>query len=315
VADELAAASKAEGEKERAEARVAANNVLALDAGNTEATVLLERVEKSLRAQHAGKDVLWTNSLGMEFVPAGGTTVMWCVWHTRVKDFKAFVDATGYDATAAMCSLHRGEWKQQGDTWKSPGFSQGPTHPVCGVSWVDAKAFCRWLTEKERKEGWLGPEQSYRLPADAEWSVAVGLNEESGGRPRDKSEKVAGVYPWGSEWPPPSGAGNYAGSEAADADWNPSWKTIEGYKDGYARTSPVGSFGANRFGLYDIGGNLWQWCEDFYQSQSHHRVLRGGSWCNYHPYFLLSSYRGRDAPDTRGSFIGFRVVLAGGSSR
>ncbi|NLH72766.1 MAG: formylglycine-generating enzyme family protein, partial [Verrucomicrobia bacterium] len=154
----------------------------------------------------------------------------------------------------------------------------------------------------------------YRLPRDWEWSVAVGLNESRSGTPREKSEKVQGVYPWGTQWPPPHGAGNYAGSEARDGDWPSDWSAIEGYRDGYARTSPVGSFVANQYGLYDLGGNVWEWCEDWYDDEQKYRVLRGASWSNYEPRYLLSSRRDRAAPAYRGDVIGFRCVLVCGSA-
>ena len=54
----------------------------------------------------------------------------------------------------------------------------------------------------------------YRLPTDAEWSIAVGLDHETGDTPKDKNEKIKGVYPWGTQWPPPQGAGNYSGEES-----------------------------------------------------------------------------------------------------
>ena len=224
------------------------------------------------------------NSLGMQVVPVSGTEVLFSVWDTRVKDYKVYASAAG----------------GVDNEWQSPGFSQGPEHPVVKVSWDDAKAFCAWLTAKERKDGLIGDNQSYRLPTDAEWSVAVGLTEASGGTPKDKYMKVAGVYPWGTTWPPPDGAGNYGSSLKVDT---------------YEYTSPVGSFSANRFGLYDLGGNVWQWCEDFYDGQSGSRVLRGGSWYYYDPVILLSSCRFNHTPDGRYYNFGFRCVLVGGMSR
>jgi formylglycine-generating enzyme required for sulfatase activity len=253
----------------------------------------------------------WTNSLGMIFVPVPGTAVQFAIWDTRVTDFTAFIQATGYDATQGMGSLGKDGWNGRGDSWKSPGFAQGPTHPVCGVSWEDAKAFCEWLTKKERNTGQLQQGQLYRLPTDAEWSVAVGLEEEAGSTPDEKSARSRGAYPWGTQWPPPRGAGNYAGEESktgAPADW----PVISDFDDRFARTSPVGSFSANLFGLYDMGGNVWQLCEDFYKLDQQWRVFRGASWDTNDPDNMRSSFRGWAPPGVRAGAIGFRCVLAGG---
>ena len=115
-------------------------------------------------------------------------------------------------------------------------------------------------------------------------------------------------------WPPPHGAGNYAGSEAKDRNWPRNWTTIKGYSDNYARTAPVGSFAASRSGLYDLGGNVWEWCGDWYDSNQKTRVCRGASWVSHDPDYLLSSNRLDDAPDLRHDHIGFRCVLVVGSS-
>jgi formylglycine-generating enzyme required for sulfatase activity len=243
----------------------------------------------------------FTNSLGMVFVPIPGIDAWFSIWETRVQDFEVFVRETGYDATSGMFSLRADGWKQHGDTWKNPGFSQTGRHPICGVNWEDAQAFCRWLSQKENR--------TYRLPTDLEWSGAVGLSAETGATRTDRDEKVVGVYPWGNTFPPPSDAGNYGGSEARDANWPADFVTIEGFRDGYARTAPVGSFKTNRFGLHDLGGNVWEWCEDKSQPDQDWRVLRGGSWCNYDPRYLLSSDRKDVRPDSRNASGGFRVVM------
>jgi hypothetical protein len=236
----------------------------------------------------------YENSLGMRFVPVvtgvdGKEGVLMSVWATRVGDYGAYAVAKpGVDGR-----------------WKTPGFEQGPEHPVVCVSWEDAKGFCEWLTEKERKEGRIGAEQWYRLPSDGEWSWAVGIGEAEeragkGRSPREKDEKIgagshAWAYPWGKDWPPPKGAGNYGVSLKVDE---------------YAYTSPVGSFAANPQGLQDMGGNVWEWCEDFYDGKSGSRVLRGASWFDFGPRSLLSSCRlNGGAPGGRDGLCGFRVVL------
>ncbi len=255
----------------------------------------------------------WMNSLGMQFVPAGTAGVLFCVWETRAQDFEKFVKATGYDATIGMASLGKDGWKARGHTWKNPGFPQGPTHPVVGMNWGDATAFCKWLTEKERKEGLLGETQEYRLPTNTEWARAAGN----------------GQYPWGNDWPLPEGAGNLSGSEARDKDWPEELSIFEGYRDGYARTSPVGKFKPNQYGLHDLTGNAWEWCMDWYRKEMNsveltstlsslsddgggqaYRVLHGGSWNYCNPALLLSSCCYNGSPDVRNGSRGFRCVLA-----
>jgi formylglycine-generating enzyme required for sulfatase activity len=272
-------------------------------------------VEQARRViQKATKEQPWQNSIKMKFVPVSGTQTLFSIWDTRVEDFRVFVNSAGYDATDGMWSLGSDGWKQRGATWNDPGFKQGPSDPVVGVSWEDAKAFCEWLTKRERASGVLADGMQYRLPTDQEWSVAVELDNEPGDTPQEKSSRTK-VYPWGSTWPPPAGAGNYCGVESRIGGEPSNWKVIEGYNDGYPRTSPVGSFAPNKNGLYDMGGNVWQWCEDWYNSENTQRVLRGGSWDSHNPLFLLLSSRDYITPDYRGAFVGFRCVLAVESSR
>ena len=225
------------------------------------------------------------NTLGMRFVPVPGLNVLFSVWETRVKDFQDFVNATGHDATKGMWSIAGGAWKQQGHTWANPGFAQSPSHPVVGINWDDAKAFCRWLTDKERREGKLAPNQEYRLPTDAEWTAATAGDQ----------------YPWGNQWPPPPNAGNYVGNEPKDANWPSNWVAIAGYNDGYAMTAPVGTYRPNRFGLYDLGGNAKEQIED------RKKGMRGAGFNTYNQAELASSYP-ESHEGERGFNVGFRVV-------
>ncbi len=117
--------------------------------------------------------------------------------------------------------------------------------------------------------------------------VILTLPPELGAIPAEKHQNNNVDYPWGKEWPPTRKVGNYA-DEAYHAKFpvkknekenrmdNDKW--IEGYNDGYATTSPVGNFPANAYGLYDMGGNVWQWCEDWFDKDQKDRVLRGASW-------------------------------------
>lgn len=249
----------------------------------------------------------WTNSLGMAYVPFDG--IHFAKSETRVCDFGAFVNATGYDAVGGMYSLQRGGFKQHGHAWNNPGFQQAPEHPVVGVSWEDANQFCAWLTQKERAEGTLNGAQYYRLPSDREWSLAAGLTSETGATPEDRRGKIKDVYPWGKVFPPPSGAGNYAGSEARPTTPE-RWATISGYHDPFPRTGAAGSFAPNAAGLTELGGNVWEWCLDPYNKTTRWRVLRGGSWATSSAGEILSSFRRGFDPNFRHDDVGFRCVIA-----
>jgi len=223
----------------------------------------------------------WTNSLGMIFVPVPETTVRFCIWETRNQDYKVFVK--------------EGQW---GRVWpQKPPFEQGPTHPVVNVGWGDAKDFCVWLTQREQKMGLISSNQVYRLPSDREWSYAAGLKKESENNAEKRSNNLisaSGVHPLmprqkststGDENVP---LGNYAGKS-----------------DGFTYTAPVGSFPPNVLGIYDLTGNVWEWCMDFADDGRRH-ILRGGSWANEY----VSPYnRDFTLPDNLIGNFGFRCVL------
>ena len=218
----------------------------------------------------------FTNSLGMKFVPMGEIRIS--VWETRVQDYATFLQATGrrYEPT---------------------DFQQAANHPIVKVNWFDAVAFCKWLTDKERDENLIEDRQGYRLPTDKEWSQAVGLQNEQGGTPQARDGKIKNEFPWGKQWPPPSSAGSYSVPQKRSG------------------TSPVGSFKPNSLGIYDLGGNVWEWCADPYKGGTGGAtrdwgVLRGGSWATTNRLEMQSSYRNVIDRNDRDVIYGFRCVLA-----
>ena len=200
------------------------------------------------------------------------------------------------------------------DYWYEREFNR-PEQPVVGVSWYDSKAFCLWLSNKTGRK--------FRLPTEAEWEFAArgGLNSRK--------------YSWGHEIPPRELVGNFP-DEAAMRGYNKKnpkakggldinrWTILHGYDDGYVYTAPVGQFAPNGFGLHDMAGNVFEWCEDWYSpkyykqtdgasnpintvSSSGERVIRGGCW--YFSWkFLSLSTRQHYPPWKKYGIIGFRIV-------
>ncbi|MGV3663351.1 MAG: SUMF1/EgtB/PvdO family nonheme iron enzyme [Prosthecobacter sp.] len=247
------------------------------------------------------------NSLGMKFVPVpitGGPTdkqrVLFSIWTTRVRDYQIFAKETNRQSP-------------------KPLFDQGPDHPAVNMTWQEANDFCAWLTGKERKAGSLPPDQSYRLPSDREWSCAAGIEGlEDAARAAGSAPPI--IYPWGTQATKPDHAGNYYSAEVAPllaSDETPrfrdrlppSYQVAPSYRDGHATTAPVGSYAPNHLGLYDMGGNVWQWTADTHPDSPIHfsRILRGGSWLYHHALLTL---REAGNPRTCRDANGFRVVLS-----
>jgi formylglycine-generating enzyme required for sulfatase activity len=185
--------------------------------------------------------------------------------------------------------------------WREVGFPQTDRHPVTNVSWNDAVAFCKWLSDKEKK--------TYRLPTEAEWEYGC----RAGGTTRfyagDDPELLVTI------------ANSYDQSTAkVDPDW--SKFALKG-NDGCSFTAPVGSFTPNKFGLYDMHGNVWQWVSDRYAADYYAHapvddpqgpatggmhVRRGGGWATW-AFYCRSSFRNFNTPQSRYFNLGFRVVL------
>lgn len=235
----------------------------------------------------------------MIFVHVPDTTAAFSIYETRVKDFAVFA--------ATNPKLDGTNWNRALYHGVTP-VSNGQGYPVVNVSWNDAEKFCAWLTEREHKAGMISGKELYRLPTDEEWSFVVGIGgREKEGTPREKSGKLANIYPWGTEFPPPNGTGNFADEAALNYFTN--WPHITNYYDGFVTTAPVGSFQPNQLGLYDLAGNALEWCEDYYDDSHRQRVLRGGAWNNCGPRSLLSSYREHVPPGRYSVVTGFRCVL------
>ena len=251
----------------------------------------------------------WNNSLGLTLVktdpPFGwGSTRM----ITR-QQFALFLDDPHLSFPKIdYWHLQNRSWKKKRISraeWKSEG---SPEEPAIGVSWLEAVEFCHWLTEKESQLGLIQKNQAYRLPTDLEWSHWVGLDLERGSTPAERNRKID-YYPWGKNGTPPEGYGNFAGLEAKTDQWPKAWKTLPIKSDPFPKLAPVASFPANRLGFYDLPGNVMEWCQDLFQSDSTLRVIRGIPWYNASPEYFIVSRRLRGAPTYREEGLGFRVVL------
>ncbi len=197
-----------------------------------------------------------------------------------------------------------GQWKifiedtaYKWDKWSLLNqYAPGDNYPIVFVTWEDAQSFCRWLSKKEEK--------SYRLPTEAEWEKAA-----RGGLQGKR-------YPWGNETPDGTQC-NYA-DKNTDFSWSD--KRVD---DGYTFTAPAGSFPPNGYGLYDMAGNAWEWCQDWFDwdyykdspaknpkgsSSGIDRVMRGGSWCN-DATIIRCAFRGFILPNVPNHPRGFRLAM------
>jgi formylglycine-generating enzyme required for sulfatase activity/serine/threonine protein kinase len=239
----------------------------------------------------ATKDRPFVNSLGMKFVPVPGTKVLFCIHETRKGDY----------------AMYAVENPRANSNWRNVTTPVGPlvqtdAHPVVNINWNDAVTFCEWLGKNE--------ERNYRLPTDQEWSFAVGLGEiePNDSSPAKLHKLNVGAYPWGRQWPPPDRVGNY--DDLSNAERHGRQAGIPGYTDGFGGSAPVMSFPPNKLGIHDMGGNVWEWCDDLMEPSSTLRVARGSSWTSGSgSRELKSSIRDGKAPSFQFMDHGFRCVL------
>jgi len=230
-----------------------------------------------------------------------------------VGEFRRFVEDTNYVTTAEteegaqVYDEAKSEWVfRVGANWRNPGFRQGDDHPVVCVSWFDAVKYCNWLSVKKgfkpayningQNVAWDRSANGYRLPTEAEWEYACRAGTTT---PLFTGESIS------------TSQANYNGSIAHN------YGSIGLFRKA---TVSVGSFSPNAWGLYDMHGNVWEWCWDYYSNPNMtllsdpagpasgtHRINRGGSWSSSGK-LLRSAVRASDFPQTAGSNLGFRLA-------
>ena len=214
--------------------------------------------------------------------------------------FRQFVEDSGYITAAERDGSGGSGWNVERHAteigprfnWREVGSPQTDSHPVANITWNDAKAFCEWMTRRE--------DALYRLPTEAEW------------------EFVATQGLAGSEIEP-MGVANIADISLRVVNRE---VRVTTWDDHFPFTAPVGTFRPNTLGVYDLFGNIREWCEDWYSpeyptalttdpvgpAEGTQRVARGGSWSSSLWEVRSTSRSGSAPPHARSYALGFRVV-------
>jgi len=262
-------------------------------------------VDRAGMVQIKGGKFLMGTDDGMPFEAPVHEVEVKSFWMDRhevtVAEFAKFVAATGFRTDAeklgwsGVFDLKSGEWKKtKGADWRHPDGPQSESpmnEPVCQTSWNDAAAYAKWAGK--------------RLPTEAEWEFAA-----RGGLVQKK-------YSWGDDLRP-------NGKPAANW-WQGNFPDRNTAEDGFLRRAPVETFSPNGFGLFDMTGNVWEWCVDWYAEDyyakstrddpsgpalGNERAIRGGSWMcaeNFCSNYRVAA-RSHATPDSGLNNLGFRCV-------
>jgi formylglycine-generating enzyme required for sulfatase activity len=243
-----------------------------------------------IQAQEKAPAQTFTNSLNMKFVWIPPGTFM---MGSAKEEKERKNDETQHKVTLTK-GFYMGVYTVNQEEWKevmgnNPSKFQGEKNlPVEQVNWNECQEFIKKLREKDKKP--------YRLPTEAEWEYAC---------------RAGTTTPF------------YSGETLStdQANYNGNYAYGDGKKGIYrAKTMPVGSFPANAWGLYDMHGNVWQWCQDGLDeypkkeatdplgATGESRVIRGGSWID-NPLECRSAYRGGSRPPLRHRLVGFRLCF------
>jgi formylglycine-generating enzyme required for sulfatase activity len=218
--------------------------------------------------------------------------------------FAAFVNDTNYKMDGGAKVWTEVDWKVDPKaSWRNPGFQQDDSHPVVCVNWDDGNAFASWLSGQSGK--------TYRLLTEAEWEYVARAGTTT-------------PYWWGSSIH--TTRANYDGTKWTGIQTFIGNYTYGGGTKGEWRKStvPVGSFGPKSWGLFNVHGNVFEWCEDVYHANYNgapadgsawleggdvsDRMVRGGSWMSPFPSYLRSASRRWDTTDIRCIDLGFRLA-------
>jgi len=287
-------------------------------------SLLLSGTKSLPSTQSAFRDYLstidpeWYTELQGRYYPKmlalkGGTFDMSDQYKATVSDFQLAETETTFFQYALFCTASKRPIKRHRPPWGLNG-----DHAATQLSWYDACLYANWLSKQmkldtvyvmsdraeARVDGWSETytvtinekAKGFRLPTEAEWQFAAG----------------------GGEFGLANGMTKWAGTSTADS--LEYFANISGEEDGFKYTSPAGHYLPNALGLYDMSGNVWEWCWDRGADyppeaktdwrgpdEGSGRVLRGGSW-NYYPEYCRVAYRYGSNPDNRASSLGFRVV-------
>jgi formylglycine-generating enzyme required for sulfatase activity len=221
--------------------------------------------------------------------------------------YRVFAEATGRSSDGCFVWTGTEYEKDPAKDWRNPGYVQDDSHPVACVSWDDAGAYVRWLSQKTGRD--------YRLLTEAEWEYAA-----RAGTTTTRFWGDAGYMSCGYA----NGADLTAETQVPGAsNWD-----VANCNDRYAYTAAVGSYRANSFGLYDMLGNVWEWTQDCWTrnysgaptdgsawvaGDCSQRVVRGGSWEDA-PLGLRAAYRVGSPTVIRVYIRGFRVARSANGS-